>query len=199
MTDPSGQQLEVLLADARPLGRGIALGAGRDGNQPVCAVRVQAMPRRHASQSGFAHSVVGDNAEEFLERTPSGLHRAGEDVALRNPVAVGDGERREFVPQKEEATERREATCVEVTRVHRGDALVPDQAPGDRVAVLQDDERTVGPRRNRSRCSLDRHDRLEVQRTLGLERLCLGKQVGERVDLKETTCRPSSLRRLESA
>ena len=62
----------------------------------------------------------------------------------------------------------------------------PDQAPGDCVAMLQDDKRAVGPRRDRSRSALDRHDRLEVQRTAGLERLGLGQE-GERADLEETT------------
>ena len=92
MTDPSGEQLEILLADARPLGARIALGAGHDRNQPVHAVRVQAVPRRHAAKSGFAHGIVGHNAEEFLEGTPTGLDGAGEDVALGDPVTVSDGE-----------------------------------------------------------------------------------------------------------
>ena len=47
---------------------------------------------RSAAQSGLARSVVGDHAEEFLERTSSGLHRPGEDIALGNAVAVCDGE-----------------------------------------------------------------------------------------------------------
>ena len=165
----------------------IALGAGHDCDKPVGPVGVQAVSHRHAAQSGFAHGVVGDHAEEFLERAAAGLHRAGEDVALGDPVAVGDGERGQFVPQEEEAAERREEARVQPARLHRGDAVLPDQAPGDRVAVLQDDQRAVGPRRDRSRSALDRHDRLEVQRTLGLERPGLGQEVVERVDLEETT------------
>ena len=42
--------------------------------------------------------------------------------------------------------------------------------------------RAVGPRRDRSRSALDRHDRLEVERTLGLESPRLGQEVVERVD-----------------
>ena len=157
------------------------------------------MPRCHAAQSGLACGIVCNNPEEFLERTPSGFYRAGEDVALRNPVAVGNGERRQFVPQEDEATERREEARVQLARVHCGDAVVPHQAPTNCVAVLQGDQRTVGARRDRSRSALDRHDRFEVKRTLGFERLCLGQEVGERVDLEETTWRPGSLRRLKPA
>ena len=180
-------------------GIGSLSGLRRDRDEPVRAVGVQAVSHRHAAQSGLARGVVGDDAEELLQRTPSGLHRAGEDVALGGPVAVGDRERGELVPQEEEAAERREETRVQPARVHRGDAVLPDQAPGDCVAVLQDDQRAVGPRRDRSRSALDRHDRLEVQRTLGLERLRLGQKVGERVDLEETTSRPRSFRGLEPA
>ena len=198
VTDPSGEQFEVLLADARTLGARIALGAGHDRDQPKRAVRVQTVSRRHAAQSGFAHGVVGDHAEEFLERSPTGLHRAGEDVALGDPIAVGDGERGEFVPQEEEAAERGEEARVQLARLDRSDALPPDQAPRDCVAVLQRHERAVGPRRDRSRSPLDRHDRLEVQRSLCLERLRLDQQVGERVGLDETAWRPGPLGRLET-
>ena len=170
-------------------GIGSLSGLRRDRDQAVRAVGVQAVSHGHAAQSGFARGVVGDHAEEFLERTSAGLHRAGEDVALGDPVAVGDGERGELVPEEEEAAERREEARVQPARLHRGDAVLPDQASGDRVAVQQDDQRAVGPRRDRSRSALDRHDRLEVERTLGLERPRLGQKVVERVDGEETTRR----------
>ena len=180
-------------------GIGSALGARRDRDQAVRPVGVQAVSHGHAPQSGFARGVGGDHAEELLERTPAGLRRAGEDVALGGPVAVGDGERGQLVPQEEEAAERREEAGVQPARLHRGDAVLPDQSPGDGVAVQQDDQGAVGPRRDRSRSALDRHDRLEVERTLGLEGPGLGQEVVERVDGDETTWRPRALRRLEPA
>ena len=94
-------------------GDGIALGLRRDRDQAVCPVRVQAVSHGDAAESGLARGIVGDHAEEFLERTSARLDIAGEDVALGGPVAVGDGERREFVPEKKEAAEPREEIRVQ--------------------------------------------------------------------------------------
>ena len=116
VTDPSGEQLEVVLADAWSLRGRVALRTGRDCDKPVRAVGVQAAAHRHSAQSGVACGVVGDNPEELLERATTGLDRAGEDVALGDPVAVGDGERGELVPQEEEAAERREEARVQPAR-----------------------------------------------------------------------------------
>ena len=175
-------------------GIGSALGARRDRDQEVRPVGVQAVSHGHPPQSGFARGVVGDHAEEFLERTSARLRVAREDVALGDPVAVGDGERGELVPKQEEATERREESGSRRPACMCRDAVLPDQAPGDCVAVQQDDQRAVGPRRDRSRSALDRDDRLEVERTLGLERPGLGQEVVERVDGDETTRRPRAVR-----
>ena len=89
-------------------GNRVALGARRDRDQPVGPIGVQAVSDGQAAQSGFARGVVGDHAEELLECAAPGLDRAGEDVALGGPVAVGDGERGQLVPQEEEAAEPRE-------------------------------------------------------------------------------------------
>ena len=199
MADPSREHLELLLADARPFGDRVALGARRDRDQAVCPVWVQAVSHRDAAQSGLGLGVVGDHAEELLERTAAGLHRTGEDLALGGPVAIGDGERGELVPQEEEATERGEESWVQPTGLHRGDAVLPEQASRDRVAVQEDDHRAVGPRRDRSRSALDRHDRLEVKRTLDLARPGLGQKAVERVGSDGTTWRPRALRALEPA
>ena len=177
----------------------IGLGTRRDRDQPVRPIGVQAVSDRQATQPGFAHGVGGDHAEEFVERTAAGLDRSGEDVALGGPVALGDGERGQLVPEEEEAAEPREDARVQPARLHRGHAVLPEQAPGDRVAVQQDDQRAVGPRRDRSRCALDRHDRLEVERTLGLEGPGLGQEVVERVGGDGTTWRPRAFHRLEPA
>ncbi len=99
--------------------------ARRDRDQAVCPVGVQAVPRRDAAQSGLAHGVVRDHAEELLERTAAGLHRAGENLALGGPVAVGDRQRGELVPEEEEATERREEARVQPARLHGSDTAGP--------------------------------------------------------------------------
>ena len=97
------------------------------------------VPRRGAAGPRFG--VGGDDAEELLERAATGLHGAGENLALGGPVAVGDGERGELVPEEEEATERREQARVQATGLHRGDTVLPDQASRDRVTVQ---EETIG-------------------------------------------------------
>ena len=48
--------------------------------------------------------------------------------------------------------------------------------------MQQDDHWAVGPCRDRPRSALDRHDRLEVERSLDLERLGLGQKLVERLD-----------------
>ena len=199
MADPSREHLELLLANARPFGDRVALGARRDRDQAVRPVGVQAVSHRDAAQSSLGHGVVRDHAEELLERTAAGLHGAGENLALGGPVAVGDGERGELVPEEEEATERREEARVQLARLHRGDAVLPDQAPRDRVAVQEDDHRAVGPRRDRSRSALDRHDRLEVKRALDLASPGLGQKAVERVGGNGTTWRPRAFPALEPA
>ena len=85
VADPSGEHLELLLADARSLGDRVALGARRDRDQAVRPVGVQAVSHRHAAQSGFARGVVGDHAEELLERTAAGLDRCGRGCRARRP------------------------------------------------------------------------------------------------------------------
>ena len=178
MADPSGEHLQLLLADARPLGDGVGLGPWRDGDEAVAPIGVQAVPHAGASQAGCGHRIVGDDAEELLERTPAGLHRSGEDVALRGAVAIGHRQRRELVPEQEEAAEGCEEARVEPAIRHGCDAVLPHQPSGDRVAMLQGDQAAVAARRDRPGRALDRHDRLEVERPLGLERLGLGEQVG---------------------
>ena len=66
------------------------------------------MAHGYTAQSGFACGVVTDHTEELLERTAARLDVAGQNVALGGPVALSDGQRREFVPKKKKATEPRE-------------------------------------------------------------------------------------------
>ena len=111
-------------------GMGSLSGRGAIAIKAVRPFRVQAVSDRDAAQSGCARRVVGDHAEEFLERTPASLDRAGEDLALGGPVAVGDRERCQLVPQEQEAAERRQEARIQLARARWRRCTAPRSGAG---------------------------------------------------------------------
>ena len=57
--------------------------------------------------AGGDHGVGGDDPEQLLQRAPPRRGIPGEDVALRRPVAVGDHEGGQLVPQHDEPARTR--------------------------------------------------------------------------------------------
>ena len=104
------------------------------------------------SQAGRRHRVGGDDAEQLLERAAARLGIAGDDVALGGPVAVGDRERGELVPQQDQAGEagRRVRARADRPRI-AGHAALPHDPADDAVPGEEQDEALVAAGGDRPR------------------------------------------------
>ena len=101
----------------------------------------------------------------------------GEDVTLRRPVAVGDHQGGQLVPQHDEPRELGDRDRLQPAGLHLGDARLPRQAPDHAVPTEDQHQALVVARRDRPGRALDRHDRREVQLAGLLESRRLGEQL----------------------
>ena len=131
MADPSGEHLQLLLADARPLGDRIGLGPWRDR-------RRGSTPDRGPGRAGPPCVAGGLRSPHRPATTPSSSWSAprrastasGEDVALGGAVAIGHRQRGQLVPEQEEPAERCEEARVQPAGLPSRRRSAPTSAGG---------------------------------------------------------------------